>query len=140
VSAETWAVDTSVAVPLLVDIEGLNQRLEEWLAGRPLCLTTHSLAETYAVLTRLHGDARMAPADAVRAIDGRFGAPAALPPETAAQVHRLLAARGISGGAVYDALVALAAAARGVPLASRDARAVKTYEALGARVEVLADT
>jgi len=33
------------------------------IAGRTAKLTTHSLAETYSVLTRLPGDARMKPAD-----------------------------------------------------------------------------
>jgi hypothetical protein len=37
---------------------------------------------------------------------------------------------------VYDALVALAAVARGADLATRDLRAKATYESVGARVIV----
>jgi hypothetical protein len=43
----------------------------------------------------------------------------------------------IAGGAVYDALVGLAAAEHGVQLATRDARARATYEAVGARVVIV---
>ncbi|MFZ0215494.1 MAG: VapC toxin family PIN domain ribonuclease, partial [Candidatus Dormiibacterota bacterium] len=50
----------------------------------------------------------------------------------------LLSRLGIAGGAVYDALVALAAAEHGVDLGTRDARARSTYEAIGARVIVAA--
>jgi len=44
---------------------------------------------------------------------------------------------GIAGGAVYDALVALAAQEHEVPLATRDARAQGTYEAVGVKVVVV---
>jgi hypothetical protein len=53
--------------------------------------------------------------------------------------HRLpvlLSGLGIAGGAVYHALVALAAAERGADLASRDARARSTYDAVGVPVVV----
>ncbi len=43
---------------------------------------------------------------------------------------------GIAGGAVYDALVALAAVEHDADLATRDARATSTYATLGARVVV----
>ena len=44
---------------------------------------------------------------------------------------------GIAGGAVYDALVALAAKEHGAALATRDARACGTYDALGVAVIVV---
>ncbi len=43
---------------------------------------------------------------------------------------------GIAGGAVYDALVALAAVEHDADLATRHLRAKATYEAVGARVIV----
>jgi hypothetical protein len=46
--------------------------------------------------------------------------------------------RGIAGGAVYDGLVALAAKEHGVALATRDARARGTYDALGVKVILVA--
>lgn len=45
---------------------------------------------------------------------------------------------GIAGGAVYDALVALAAKEHGVSLATRDSRARGTYDAVGVQVVVVA--
>lgn len=44
---------------------------------------------------------------------------------------------GIAGGAVYDALVALAAKEHGAALATRDARARGTYDAVGVAVIVV---
>src|SRR3954453_13299515 len=109
------------------------------LRGRDLVLTQHSLAETYSVLTRLPGDARVAPADAVRLLDANFGPPALVPAGTAADVPALLAGLNIVGGAVYDGLVGLAAKANHVPLATRDLRAAATYDALGVDVIAILD-
>jgi toxin FitB len=36
-----------------------------WWAGQDVALTGHALAETYSVLTRLPGDARLAAADVI---------------------------------------------------------------------------
>ncbi len=44
---------------------------------------------------------------------------------------------GIAGGAVFDALVALAAKEHGAALATRDARARGTYDAVGVAVIVV---
>lgn len=51
----------------------------------------------------------------------------------------LLVAGGRSGGAVYDALIALAARDAEVTLASLDGRAAPIYELCGADVRILAD-
>jgi hypothetical protein len=76
----------------------------------------------------------MAPADAARLMSARFGKPLLLGSRTEARVPQLLARLGVAGGAVYDALVGLAAAEHGAELATRDLRAKSTYEAVGARV------
>lgn len=44
---------------------------------------------------------------------------------------------GIGGGAVYDALVAAVAIEQGLPLVSRDQRALPTYQAMGADLVLL---
>lgn len=129
------AVDTSVAVPLLVVSHPSHRGVQAWAVGRELALSGHALAETYSVLTRLPGDARLTPGDAVRLIDDNFARSIEL--SDAAAAHRTLAAKGIAGGAVYDGIVALAALGVGVPLATRDARARSTYEALGVSVDLL---
>lgn len=129
------AIDTSVAVPLLSASHEHHEQVAAWASGRTLCLTGHSLAETYAVLTRLPGDARVAAPDAVRLIDENFPRTLALSARAARVFHRECAANGVTGGATYDALVALAAREHGVSLATRDARARSTYEAMGVVVE-----
>ena len=135
----TLAVDTSVAVALVMTSHVAHRAVRRQLRGRDLVLTQHSLAETYSVLTRLPGDARVAPADAVRLIDANFGRPALVPAATAATVPALLAELEIVGGSVYDGLVGLAAKANDLPLATRDLRAAATYDAIGVDVIAILD-
>jgi len=132
------ALDTSVAVGLAMASHTSHAGLVRWQAGREVRLSGHAVAETYSVLTRLLGDASLLPADAARLIEASFAPPLGLSRATAAAVPSLLAELDIKGGAVYDALVALAALEHDAVLATRDARARPTYEAVGARVEVVA--
>lgn len=125
-------------MPLLVGSHDAHEMVRRWSAGRSLCLCGHALAETYSVLTRLPGDARVSPADAVALIDERFGENLVPGPGIATQAHRDLARLGISGGATYYGLVALAAREHDLVLATRDARARSTYEAVGVGVYVIA--
>ena len=135
----TLAVDTSAAVALIMSSHIAHRSVRRRLRGQDLVLTQHSLAETYSVLTRLPGDARVAPADAVQLIDANFGPPALMPSATAAAVPTLLSELNIVGGAVYDGLVGLAAKANHLPLATRDLRAAATYDALGVEVIAILD-
>ena len=130
------AVDTSVAVPLLVASHEAHERVARWASERELVLSGHALSETYSVLTRLPGEARLRAVDAATLIDANFGEVLAVPDAAAKGVHRELARLGIEGGAVYDGIVALAARENGVTLATRDVRARATYEVVGVRVEV----
>jgi len=127
-------LDTSVAVPLLVATHAAHADVVRWWDGRDVALCGHALAETYSVLTRLPGDLRLAPADAARLLAGRFVAPLVLGAEASRQLADELSRLGIAGGAVYDALVALAAREHGADLATRDVRARATYETVGVRV------
>lgn len=136
----TLAVDTSAAIALLMSSHVAHRAVRRQLRGHDLVLTQHSLAETYSVLTRLPGDARVATTDAVRLIDPNFGPPALVPAETAAAVPTVLADLDIVGGAVYDGLVGLAARSHSIRLATRDLRAAATYNALGVEViEIVGD-
>lgn len=130
------ALDTSVAVPLLVQTHAAHADVVRWWAGREVALSGHALAETYSVLTRLPGDLRMEPADAARLLEDRFSPPLLLRPETARRLPDVLSRMEIAGGAVYDALVALPALEHKVDLATRDARARGTYEQVGVRVVI----
>lgn len=133
----TVAVDSSVAVPLLVRSHRHHADVVRWWAGQEIALSGHALAETYSVLTRLPGDARLAPADAARLLVARFSPPLVLSNSHSRRLVGTLSGLGIAGGAVYDALVALAARQHGVALATRDARARGTYDAVGVNVIVV---
>jgi len=134
----TVAVDTSVAVPLVFRSHQHHADVVRWWNGQELTLSGHALPETYSVLTRLPGDARISAEDAARLIDARFATPLRLSGPSARKVHLTLSRLGIAGGAVYDAVVALAAKEHGVALATRDARARGTYDAVGVKVILVA--
>ncbi len=134
----TVAVDTSVAIPLLVRSHHDHAAVVRWWGGQQVALAGHALAETYSILTRLPGDARLKPADAARLLTARFSAPLVLSGPRTRKLPDTLARLGIAGGAVYDALVALAAREHGASLATRDARARGTYDAVGVEVIVVA--
>jgi toxin FitB len=133
----TVAIDTSVAVPLLVRSHHDHAAVVRWWGGQEVALSGHALAETYSVLTRLPGDARLAPADAARLMDARFSSAPMLSSSRTRKLPDTLSRLGIAGGAVYDALVALAAKEHGVTLATRDARARGTYDTVGVKVIVV---
>jgi toxin FitB len=133
----TVAVDTSVAVPLLVRSHHGHATVVRWWNGQEVALSGHALAETYSVLTRLPGDSRLAPADAARLLKARFPSPLLLSAPRSRKLPDTLSRLGIAGGAVYDALVALAAKEHNVALATRDARAQGTYDAVGVTVIVV---
>ena len=129
-------LDTSVAVPLLVMSHVAHRAVSAAIGDRSAALAGHALHETYAVLTRLPGDARVAPADAVRLLRERFESAALLDSRSVRSAPAVLAAAGVAGGATYDGLVALAARSAGLPLATRDRRAQSTYRLLDVAVEL----
>lgn len=131
------ALDTSVAIPLLVATHERHEAVVDWWAGRDVALSGHAVPETYSVLTRLPGDLRLDPADAARLLAARFEAPLLLGPQTGADLPAILSRHEIAGGAVYDALVALAALEHGATLATRDARAATTYQAVGVELVIV---
>ncbi|MGF1648587.1 MAG: type II toxin-antitoxin system VapC family toxin [Kineosporiaceae bacterium] len=124
------AVDTSVAVPLLVRPHPAHESTRQWGRDKSLRLAGHAALETYSVLSRLPGDLAVDPATAHALIDGLFAEPLTLDAPAQRSAVALLAAHGVAGGAVYDGLVALAALAHGVLLATRDRRALGTYQRL----------
>jgi len=130
-------LDTSVAVPLLLTSHVAHRSVTMSLGDRLAALAGHAAHETYAVLTRLPGDARLAPRDAIRLLRERFAPAAVLDARAARSAPAVLADAGVAGGATYDGLVALAARSARLPLASRDLRALNTYRLLGVPVELL---
>ena len=130
------ATDTSVAIPLLVQTHRHHAAVAAWAAGRTLALSGHAAAETYSVMTRLPGDLRAAPSDVAGLIETRFRQTLTLGEDVAVALPRVLSDLGVVGGAVYDAMVALAAKEHGATLATRDARAASTYRSVGVEVVI----
>lgn len=128
-------LDTSTAIALIVEDHQAHGATLAAVRGRRLGLAGHAWFETYSVLTRLPGARRRSPADALRLLATNFPESAFLGEAAAADLGEELARLGISGGSVYDALVAAAARQQRRSLLSGDARARPTYEVLG--VEVL---
>ena len=133
-----WLADTSVSVPAIVENHPAHRSVVAWLRDRPTVLAAHSALETYSVLTRLPGDARLTPVDAAAVIAERFGAPIVLPARRARRLVDELARLGIAGGAVYDAVIAVTADVDGRILVTRDVRAAATYSLVNVTHEFLA--
>lgn len=130
-------VDTSVAVASIVAGHAAHGATLDALGARTLGLAGHAWFETFSVLTRLPAPARRNAEEVGRILAHNFPGTTFLDPEASAELALRLPRVGISGGAVYDALVGAAAAAVGLTLISRDRRASSTYRAVGARVQLL---
>ena len=131
----TFAIDTSVAVPLLLRGHAARPSVLSWADEHDLVFAGHAGVETYSVLTRLPDPYSIDAASAFLAVTTGFGG-TAHPRSPDAAIRRIMAA-GITGGGVYDALVAIAAVDADLPLASRDARAIPSYARMGARIQIV---
>lgn len=125
------ALDSSVAVPAVLPWHDAHDAVRGvlWDAVIP----AHAAVETYAVLTRL--PAPLEPTVAARLVDQLpvIAAGEDLQSALVSECSRL----GLIGGSVYDAVIAMTAQRHGLALASRDRRAAKTYELVGASVRWL---
>ena len=130
-------LDTSAALALVLKDNESHSRVRERVRGHELGLAGHARFETYSVLTRLPGTARLSGPAAVRVVRRAFPATVALSKSLALQAPRLMSEAGIAGGATYDGLVALAAREAGAPLLSCDRRAARTYALLGVETTIL---
>ena len=126
------AVDTSVAVAAALPWH------QDHAAARGALPRTRTVAiaqvaiETYSVLTRLPQSQRV-PAGVARDYLGQAFVlpPLVLPPEDYERLIDLAVDEGITGGAVYDAIVAATAREAGATLLTLDRRAIPTYERVG---------
>lgn len=109
--------DTSVLVAAMVESHPGHRRALPWLqeakSGRVTFLVAaHTLAELYAVLTRLPTAPRISPTAAQRLVDENVASHAQIVALDAEDYQALLQRWGnleLSGGAVYDSLIARAA-------------------------------
>jgi predicted nucleic acid-binding protein len=131
-------VDSSVAIPLVVVDHEHHGLVARAVRGRRLGLAGHAAFETFSVLTRLPPPARRRPEVTERLLRASFPATRFLGADDAASLFRRLAELGVSGGSVFDALVGAVAVAHGVPLATRDTRALDVYRALDVDLELIA--
>ena len=130
-------LDTSAALAFVQPSHRAHATTYAALVGRPKGLAGHAVFETYSVLTRLAPPDRLTPQAAQRLIEVNFPHTRFLSAKGSANLVAHLSASGVSGGAVYDALVAAAAAEHGLMLVSRDSRAAGTYRAMGVVLELL---
>lgn len=101
-------------------------------------LVAHVELEVYSVLTRLPEPFRADPSLVAEYLREDFsGQRMVLPEAERRSLVERLAAVSISGGAVYDASVAVTAEHHGRTLLSCDQRAARTYEKLGVDVTYL---
>lgn len=135
--ATGWAVDTSVAVAALDESHAAHAECRRAVMGRRPALAGHAAFESYSVLTRLHGPLRIAAPTATEALAVAFPDRCWLAARQQAHLLARLGAVGVTGGAVYDALVGEAARQDGRVLLTRDLRATRTYDLLGVRYELV---
>jgi hypothetical protein len=115
-----------------------HEAAAEALAGIS-ALPAHVVLEAYSVVTRLPGGLAVPPASASEVLAERFPArPLTLPVAGRRSLVASLANAGVVGGASYDGLVALEAAAHEQPLLTLDRRAQDTYQRLGVTFRVIA--
>jgi predicted nucleic acid-binding protein len=109
--------DTSALVAAMVEGHPLHERSLPWLekarrGALEYVVAAHSVAEVYTVLSSYPTRPRLTPGLAARLVHDNVAAVAHVVPLTAtdyASVVRGVAELGLSGGVVYDALVAQAA-------------------------------
>ena len=131
------AVDTSVVVAGLASWHEAHSATRTALARQPR-LPAHVALETYSVLTRLPPPHRFPPNLVGDLLAAHFpGAPLTLPGRQQASLIALAIESGVTGGAIYDALVAATAKHAGATLLTRDLRAIPIYERVGAVFELV---
>ena len=122
------AVDSSVVIAACASWHEAHRTAQRALDEEAPRLVGHCAFEAYSVLTRLPGGQRIPPALVVEFLRGAFpDEPLALPTAQLMGSVGELQERGVSGGAVYDGLIAMSARAHGAKLLSLDQRASETY-------------
>jgi predicted nucleic acid-binding protein len=132
------AVDTSIVVAALASWHESHTAALKALESRPV-LPVASAIEAYAVLTRLPAPHRVDARLVRDLLAATFGGPGIglSAEEDGAALVSTLSDRGISGGATYDAVIALVCLRLGATLLTLDARARTTYERIGVEIEYI---
>jgi predicted nucleic acid-binding protein len=126
------AVDTSVVIAAFASWHEGHEASAAVCAKRPR-VPAHVLIEAYSVATRLPPPHRVLPSLIAAFLRETFrDAPILLPPGEHARFVQEAAGLEISGGGIYDGLVAATARDAGARLFTRDRRAIPIYERLRA--------
>lgn len=131
-------LDTSAAVALCVSDHVGHRAVVEAIGDREAGLAGHAWFETFSVLTRLPPPQRRRADEVITMLTTNF--PASVFPDAVVQREFVeeLPRLQIAGGAIYDALVVLAARSAALPLLSSDRRAGATYAQFAVEVEFVA--
>jgi predicted nucleic acid-binding protein len=132
------ALDSSVVIACFGGWHEHHRAARSLLAARP-SLPAHAAVESYSVLTRLPDPFRAEPAVAAEFLRRTFPTPLLiLDPAAYEALPGQLAGLGISGGAVYDPMIALTARRAEAELITLDRRARDTYRRVGVPSRLLA--
>lgn len=125
------AVDTSVAVAALDQGHAAHLSCRSSVQSTRPALAGHAAFETYSVLTRMPGRLAVDGPTATDLLARVFPSVLVLDQESTVTLLRRLGPLGVTGGAVYDALVGESARVHGAVLLTRDRRAIATYDLVG---------
>ncbi len=114
--ASAYLPDTSCLVALLCQWHEHHEATRQTMkklrrASHPMILSAHSLIETYSVLTRLPVPYRLSEETALKLLESNWGKTEviSLTADEYWKLFRTLYRNSISGGMVYDALIAACA-------------------------------
>jgi len=131
------AVDTSVVVAGLCSWHDRHDVCRPILDEKPV-IVGHVLVESFSVLTRLPAPYRVSAELAAELLAANFPRePLTMKPEEVMSFVAGLPQWRVIGGAVYDALIAATARDAGAALLTLDARAARTYLAIGVDTQLV---
>ena len=136
-SAEHVLVDTSAALALVQRENPFHRAARTRLLPCHRGMSGHAAVELLSVLTRLPPPQRLSPAAALRLEATNFPASRFLSATDTGELLREFVEAGLTGGAVYDGLVAAAAREHRLPLITCDRMAEPTYRSLGVSYQLL---
>ncbi|MPV38683.1 PIN domain-containing protein [Georgenia subflava] len=129
--------DTSVLVPALISWHREHEAARHAIAGGVDVVPAHVVIESYSVLTRLPAPHRISPEDAANVLSRLAVRAVGVPDSTYRALVTELGRSRLTGGAAYDALVAVTARHHRLRLLTRDRRARGTYDSVGVEYTML---
>ena len=123
--------DTSVIVAAALGSGAGHAEALEAIRNSEAASAGHAWIESFSVLTRLPPDVRLSGSDAATVLHSVVPRARHLSADEQRAFSRWIRNSGVVGGSVYDALVGWVAKCAGLPLITRDSRALPTYRTLG---------